>query len=91
MCTKNGLYILNIRLERNMIKFEITNGDDPDENELEREDGPVSTKGYLPEETVRTAVQITPDHLLVACDGRKQLLIIQMRDGKITDKIMNTS
>ena len=49
----------------------MVNGEEPDELELEREDGPVSVKGYLPEDTVRTAVQITPDHLLVACDGRK--------------------
>ena len=49
----------------------MVNGEEPNELELEGEDGPVSVKGYLPEDTVRTAVQITPEHLLVACDGRK--------------------
>ena len=56
MCTKNGLYIVAIKVERNMVKFEITNADDPTEEEIELEDGPVSCKGYLPEDTVRTAV-----------------------------------
>ncbi len=31
MCTKNGLYILTITQGRNMMKFEITNGEEPDE------------------------------------------------------------
>ena len=71
MCTKNGLYIVKIEIKRTNLIIEIINGEEPDESEIEREDGPVSVKGYLPEDTVRTAVQITPDHLLVACDGRK--------------------
>ena len=91
MCTKNGLYIVKIEIKRTNLIIEIINGEEPDESEIEREDGPVSVKGYLHEDTVRTAVQITPDHLLVACDGRKQLLIIQMDNGKITDRIVNTS
>jgi len=47
MCTKNGLFIVSIKVERNMVKFEITNGDEPTEEEIEREDGPVSVKGYM--------------------------------------------
>ncbi len=49
MCTKNGLYIVSIKIENNIVKFEIINGDEPSEEEIEREDGPVSVKGYLHE------------------------------------------
>ena len=56
MCTKNGLYIIKIIEENAIIKFEIENGEMPDEYKAQPHGEPISLMGYLYDETVRAAV-----------------------------------
>ncbi len=56
MCTKNGLYIIKIIEENEIIKFEIENGEMPDEYKAQPHGEPISLMGYLYDETVRAAV-----------------------------------
>ncbi len=56
ICTKSGLYIVKVIEGKAMMKFEIQNGEMPDENEPQPDGVPVSLKGYLEDEIIRAAV-----------------------------------